>query len=112
MSCEDIFCACVREIGQKVEVWRDGILLGRGYAHIQPVFDRGDQFQPTDLGLHRRETQICYGEPGLPLEPSPGETLVKAGKDIFRVISSHEGKVGEGRIFWRAYLEWREEDEA
>lgn len=112
MICEGYFHAVVREIGQQVEVWRDGVLLGTGYAYLEPVFDREDQFQPTDLGLRRRETQICYGQATLPLDPSPGETLVKAGGDTYRVISSHAVKEGPYRIFWRVYLEWREEDEA
>ena len=79
MNYEGYFRAFVREIGQQVEVWRDGVLLGTGYARIEPAFDREDQFQPTDLGLRRKETQICYGQAALPLDPAPGETLLKAG---------------------------------
>ena len=112
MICEGYFHAVVREIGQQVEVWRDGVLLGTGYAYLEPVFDREDQFPPTDLGLRRRETQICYGQATLPLDPSPGETLVKAGGDTDRVISSPAVKEGPDRSFCLVYLEWSEEDEA
>lgn len=111
MNYSDYFRAIVRQTGQQVEVWREGVLLGTGYARIEPAFDREDQFQPTDLGLRRKETQICYGEPDLPLAPAPGETLVKAGGDTYRVLSSRPMKEGPRRVFWRTWLEWRGEDE-
>lgn len=106
---KDAFPAVVRQIGQRVEIWRDGAKLGEGYAYLRPVQDRQDQFRPTDLGLRRRERTLCYGQAELPLDPAPGETLVKAGAETYRVLSARAMRAGARRVFWQALLEWREE---
>ena len=86
MIWEESFRTVVREIGQQVEVWRDGVLLGTGYAYLEPVFDREDQFPPTDLGLRRRETQVCYGQATLPLDPPQFRDIGLAARS-FRGLS-------------------------
>ncbi len=104
------FDAIVGEVGQMGEVWRDGALLGRGLVFLEPAPRWEEQFVPTELGVRRREQWICYGQRAMPLEPTPGETLLKAGGRTFRVVSVYDRQAQGQRAFWVARLEWREED--
>lgn len=105
------FSAVVRQAGQPVTVWRDGVLLGEGYARLQGTFRLGDrQYAPTDLGTGRGEEVVCYGEGGLPLAPHPGRTLLKTGEEVFRVRWAEPVRLGDRVIYWKAGLTWQEED--
>lgn len=106
------FAAVVRQAGQPVTVWRDGVCLGEGYARLQGTFRQGErQYSPTDLGTGREEEVVCYGEAGLPLAPHPGRTLLKAGEAVYRVRWAEPVRLGAEVIYWKAGLTWQEEDE-
>lgn len=112
MSFAGAFSAIARRYGRRVELERDGTPLGEGLALLQPLAEGKRQFLPTDLGVRRRERFLCLGERGLPFSPEPGDTVLSQGTQRYDVVNAREVLVGEERVYWRAVLERREEDEA
>lgn len=111
MSFGGAFDGIARRYGRSVSLERDGVALGAGLALIQPLVDRERQFLPTDLGVGRREFFLCLGERGLPFSPVQGETVLYQGENRYDVVNVREVLVGEQRVYWRAVLARREEEE-
>lgn len=98
------FDAIVRRYGRTVCVERDGAVLGTGYALLQPMLDQEAQFLPSPLGLGREEQTLCLAERTLPLDPAPGECVLRQGEDAFLVVNARAVEVGTERVYWRAVL--------
>lgn len=109
MSFGGSFDAIVKRYGRAVSVERDGIVLGTGRALLQPMLDQEAQFLPSELGVGRDERTLCLGERSLPLDPAPGETLLRQGDEVFVVVNARAVDVGTQRVYWRAVLKRREE---
>ena len=105
MSFGDSFAAIVKRYGKTVCVERDGVVLGTGRALLQPMPDQERQFLPSDLGLGREERS-------LPLEPGPGEWVLRQGSDAFDILRVQAVEVGSQRVYWRLILTRRDEEAA
>lgn len=111
MSAAGAFEAILARYGQPVELLRSGTSLGKGRAMLRPLLDRERQFLPTPLGQHRRESILCLGERVLPFSPEAEETLVQTGESQYTVVNVRSVDIGTERIYWRAILQRREDEE-
>lgn len=111
MSFAGSFLAIAARYGQEVSLLREGKTLGSGLAVLRPVLDQERQFLPTELGLYRREMVLCLGQGELPFDPQPGELVLQTEDGAYDVVNARSVEAGRERIYWRAILARREEEE-
>ena len=104
MSFAGSFRAIAARYGQTVTVYRNGEMAGKGRAVLRPIHNGERQFVPTVLGGRQRDTVLCLGEGGLPLDPGPEEIVVRQGGDVYDVLNVRPIAAGDELICWRAIL--------